>query len=357
MRAMQRTLVIAAVIVLVVACLAMGTLAAHWPFWQRAWQWQAAGTDGPATIKGPVRQLRAAAAATPLDIRIDPALAQFAQGTSTQAVLRAGADGRVEAWFAPGVDAAAVVDGRALTPVLLAPVYAQLLSGNAGLLDAPVGAWLGEWSGDRRGPITPRQLFWQLSGMPAGSGSALNPFAGRAQLQSGPDFGRAALHWQPVWPPGSHFEESPVNAQLLALVASRIDHAPFNEVLERRLWSRMAAQPATAMLDHRGGEMAAHCCLRASIGDWLRLGMLLANDGRLGAETFWQPGFLAQLAVASPVHAGQGLGFRVLVPEPERTLLMAGSAGRQLLVSPRASTALLWIGEGAPPPGLARLLP
>jgi CubicO group peptidase (beta-lactamase class C family) len=354
---MQRTLVIAAVIVLVVACLAMGTLAAHWPFWQRAWQWQVGGTGWPATITGPVRVLHAGRTAPALQVRIDPALADIARSASTQALLRAGADGRIDAWFAPGIDAATLVDGRGFTPLVLAPVYAQLLAGNAGLLDSPVGAWLGEWSGDRRGPITPRQLFWQLSGMPAGAGSPLNPFAGRAQLQSGPDFGRASLHWQPVWPPGSHFEESPVNAQLLALVASRIDDEPFGEVLEKRVWSRLAGADAMAMLDHRGGDMAAHCCLRASIGDWLRLGMVLAHDGRFGDRTLWQPGFIAQVAAASPVHAGQGLGFQLLMPQPEQTLLAAGSAGRQMLVSPTASMAVLWIGEGAPPPGLARLLP
>jgi CubicO group peptidase (beta-lactamase class C family) len=356
MRGMQRTLVIAAVIVLVVACLAMGTLAAHWPFWQRAWQWHSSDTGWPVAIKGPVQVLHADTVAPALDIRIDPRLAGIATSASTQALLRTGTDGRVDAWFAPGIDAATLVDGRGLTPLVLAPVYAQLLSVNAAMLDTPVGAWLDEWSGERRGPITPRQLFLQLSGMPAGAGAALNPFTGRAQLQSGPDFGRAALHWQPIWPPGSHFEESPVNAQLLALVASRIDNAPFAEVLQRRLWSRMAANDAVAMLDHRGGDIAAHCCLRASIGDWLRLAALLANDGRQGTKSLWQRGFLAQVTASSPVHSSQGLGFQ-LIPEGERTLLAAGSAGRRLLVSPTTSTAVLWIGEGAPPPGLARLLP
>jgi CubicO group peptidase (beta-lactamase class C family) len=356
MRGMQRTLVIAAVIVLVVACLAMGTLAAHWPFWQRAWQWYSADNGWPVSIKGAVQVLHADPAAPALDIHIDPQLADIATSASTLALLRTDIDGRVDAWFAPGVDATTLIDGRGLTPLVLPPVFAQLLSVNAALLDTPVGAWFEEWSGDRRGPITPRQLFQQLSGMPAGAGSSLNPFTGRARLQSGPDFGRAALHWQPTWPPGSHFEESPANAQLLALVASRIDNAPFAEVVQRRLWSRMAANDATAMLDHRGGDMAAHCCLRASIGDWLRLGALLAHDGRHGTESLWQRGFLAQVSASSPVHASQGLGFQ-LISEGEQTLLAAGSDGRRLLVSPTTSTAVLWIGDGAPPPGLARLLP
>src|SRR5690606_38850018 len=133
----------------------------------------------------------------------------------------------------------------------------------------------------RRGAITPRQLFWQLSGMPAGDFEPLNPFNTRAQLVAGPDFSRAAMRWQPVWPPGSHFEQSAVNAQLLALVAARLQGATFASLLEERLWSRVAAADATVMLDHRRGDMAAHCCVRASIGDWLRLALALAADGRI----------------------------------------------------------------------------
>ncbi len=354
---MQRTLIIVAVIVLVTASLAVGVVAAHWPFWQRAWQWHASTTGWPASIDGAVQILHAGDAPLGLDVRADAGLAGAAAGGSTQALLRADSSGHVAAWFAPGYDVQSVVDGRGLSAVVLAPIYARLASEHPGLLDDPVGAWLPEWKEDKRGATTPRQFFWQLSGMPAGRFSPLNPFALRAQLASGPDFMRAALHWQPVWPPGSHFEESPVNAQLLALVAARVAGAPFGEVLQKKVWSRIAASDAVAMLDHRRGDVAAHCCLRASVGDWLRLGLLLASDGRKNGVALWPPGFTAQLLRASPVHEGYGLGFDLVAAPPDRRLLVRASAGRELIVAPASGAALLWIGEGSPPPGLAKLLP
>jgi CubicO group peptidase (beta-lactamase class C family) len=358
MRRMQRVLVMVGLFFLVTASLGAGVLAAHWPFWQRAWQWHVATTGWPATIDGAAQVVHGGSSALALDIRADADLATVAATASTQALLLARRDGGVKAWFAPGVDAQSMVDGRGLTAVVLAPLFAQLSAGHAGLLDRPVGAWLAEWrKEDRRGPITPRQLFWQLSGMPAGDFTPLNPFNTRAQLSAGPDFTRAALRWQPDWPPGSHFEESPVNAQLLALVAARIDGVPYTEVLQQRLWSRVAAGDALAMLDHRDGDMAAHCCLRASLGDWLRLALLLAADGRHGGTPLWPPGFLAQLATDSAVHEDYGLGFRLLSPHAEQQLLVAATAGRRLMIAPHSAAALLWIGEGEPPPGLARLLP
>jgi CubicO group peptidase (beta-lactamase class C family) len=354
---MQRMLVIVAVTVLVTASLGVGSLAAHWPFWQRAWQWHHSGSGWPDELTGAQMQLHGGSAAQLLDVHPAQDLAAAVGSTATRALLRAGPDGRVDAWFAPGVNAESVVDWRGLTPMVLVPLYAQLAAEHAGLLDAPIGAWLPDWSADRRGAITARQLFWQLAGMPAETFTPLNPFSARAQLASGPDFGRAAMRWQPVWPPGSHFEESPVNAQLLAVLVAHVEDARFADVLQKRLWSRLAADDAIVMLDHRAGDMSAHCCLRATLADWLRLSLLLASDGRVGGAAQWPPGFAAQMTAASPVHSGFGLGFEVRSPRPNQVLLVATSTGRQVMVEPGHSSVLLWVGEGEPPPDLARLLP
>ena len=352
---MQRMVLILAVIALVMASLAAGALSAHWPFWQRAWSWHAAPQGWPATIEGATQVLRGAARAQPLDLHADAGIAGIAATAGTQALLHVHRDGRVDAWLAPGLDLHSPLDGRGLASVVLLPLFAQLSGEHSGLLDQPVAAWLPEWKEDRRGLITPRQLFWQLSGLPARTFHPLNPFSSRAQLASGPDFARAVMRWQPDYPPATHFEESPVNAQLLALLATHIDRAPLRDILQKRLWSQAAADDALAMLDHRGGDMAAHCCIRASLGDWLRLALLLAGDGRNGEAALWAPGFLSELVTASPVHADYGLGLQ-LQTGPMGPLLLAASAGRQLWIAPQTGAALLWVGEGAPPPGLSQLL-
>jgi len=352
---MQRALVILTVILLVVVSLAIGVVSAHWPFWHRAWQWQSADNGWPAELPGATRVLHGTGDALPLQFRDDASLAAVAATARTQALLVAGADGEVGAWFAPGMSSSAAVDGRGLTALVLTPLFAQLGREHAGLLDKPIGAFLPQWRTDSRGGITSRQLFWQLSGMPAKPFTPLNPFNGRAQLAAGPDFSRAALGWKTNWPPGSHFEESPVNAQLLAMVVARAGESTLVAEMER-LWSQFAADDARVLLDHRGGEAAVHCCMRASLADWIRLGLLIAGDGRGYKVALWEPGYLEQAAVPSPVHEGYGLGFG-LQPLPEgHKLLTATSPGRHLLLIPHTGMALLWVGEGAAPAGLVSLL-
>ena len=344
---MQRALVIMAVFLLVLAALGVGALASHWPFWNRAWQWQQAADGWPERLPGPTQVLRGGVAALPLHLPADDTLAGLAGG-ATRILLQAGVDGRGGSWFAEGASAQSMVDGRGLTAGLLPPLYGLLGRNRPGLLDQPLGAHIDQWRGSR-GAITPRQLLWQMSGFPAGDFRPLNPASARAQLASGPDFERAALHWRLSYPPGSHFEPTPVNAQLLAVLAARLAAAPYAQVLEQLLWSQLAANDAVAMLDRPRGNIAAHCCLTATAADWLRLGLLLANDGRIGERQVLPAGFVAQMAADSPVHAGYGLGYRLSADAAGGHILILETTGRQLLIAPRSRRALLWVGEGMPP--------
>lgn len=354
---MQRMLITITVIALVFVAALVGALAAHWPFWQRAWQWQSAAGSWPAQLPGPTTVLRPATDAVTLRVVVDPRLAAQLAGSDTRLLLLGDSSGRVAAWFTPGMDERSVIDGRGLATGLLAPLYGSLTDERSSLLDRPLALFIPDWRADRRGHITPRQLLWQLSGFEAEVFVPLDPLSARAQLASGPDFARAALATKLAYPPGSHFEETPANAQLLAVVAGVVEQNTFATVLERRLWSQFAAAPATGLLDRRRGMLAAHCCLSAAAADWLRLGLLLANDGRSGERRILPAGFVAQIGVASPVHAGYGLGYRVeLAPDGTGTLLILDTAGRQLAIAPRSGRALLWVGAGKAPSGLLSLL-
>jgi len=354
--AMQRMLVTAAVIALVLASLAIGALAAHWPFWQRAWQWQSAVGSWPAELAGPSEVLHASATPLPLRLVADARLAPRAGDDATQLVMVGDASGWAAYWSAPSVDIHSPVDGRGLSAALLAPLFGAMQQQMAHpVLDEPVRMRVDEWRDDARGSITPRQLLWEMSGLDAGRFVPFNPFSPRAQLASGPDFNRAALSTPLAWPPGSHFEPTPVNSQLLSLIAGRLDGGSYASALQRHLWGRIAEHDAVGLLDHRRGNLAAHCCLQAAPVDWLRIGVLLARDGNSSAGRMLPEGYVAQMTLASPVHPAFGLGYQLTGPGAAPVLRVATS-GRRLDVSPRTGRAVLWMGTGVPPRWLDELL-
>lgn len=324
---MQRVLVILAVIALVTVSLGVGALTADWPFWRRAWAWHAADGGWPSGVPGPRAVVRGGDGVALEFAPAAAALTDMAQGARTQLLLRVRA-GQADAWFAPGTHDRLAVEGHGLAAALLPPLFTALEQRHAGLLDSPVGAWIDAWRQDQRGALTPRQLLAQALGgigtVPVGT--ALNPFSSRARLVGGPDFHQAAMGVldPPTAASGTAWAAA---AQLLGGVAAAVGQVGFAPLLEREVWSRLARDEATLLLDHRRGTAAVHCCVRASAADWLRLGLALADAPGHGAPA-----------------GGETGGVRALV-----------SGGRALLAG-APGHALLWVGEGAPPSGLETLL-
>ncbi len=354
---MRRLLIIFSLVGLVCGSLGLAVLAADWPFWQRAWHWHAADTGWPEQVPGVWRSLGQGQGAPMLAVAGAPesaALAQLAQRGAVRALLASRAGALIAEHYGAEVRSDSLLQGRGLTTLVLAPLYgiARQQSG-IDLLDRPLAALLPEWRDDSRGAITPRQLLWQTSGLAAPPFQPFNPFSDRARLAAGPNFERAALGFAAVYPPGSHFEPSPANAQLLALVLSRAQGQRFAQRLETDLWQPLGAGRAQLMLDRPGGEMAAHCCLAATARDWLRLAQWLASEGVVGGRRVLPAGFIAEMAVASPVHPGQGLGVRVGQALSGERLLWGESEGRLLLAVPERQLAAVWFAPAALPPEAA----
>jgi CubicO group peptidase (beta-lactamase class C family) len=316
---MQRVLVIVAVIVLVMVSLGVGALSANWPFWRRAWSWHAGAEGWPSVLTG-ARTIVQGGGATPLDFAAAaPELAAAAASADTHALLRV-RSGQADAWFAPGFDATTLVDARGLTRLLLWPLYHQLEADHPALLDQPVGAWLDAWRQDQRGAITLRELLHlatsELQAPPAPS--PLNPFLSRSRLASGGNFERAALAvFDRDAAPGAN---APAAAQLLAAVAEEVEGRPYAQVLQSGLWSHLAARDAVLMLDRRRGQASAHCCMQATLSDWLQAGLALTRiEGDAPAARHFT------------------------------------TAGRTLWLQPPGA-AVLWVGAGSPPSALENLL-
>lgn len=349
------------VVALVVFALAAGTLVANWPFWKRAWQWHVAPEGWPEHLAGPTVRIAAGDGFLPLRVvrdanpdRNEAGANRATPNLATEILLVGDISGQVAASFGEGHGTGSVIDGRGLAAVLPAMVLA-VAAPDTSVLDVPLRSHLAFPEGDPRGSITPRQLLWHLSGLRDGPFVPLNPWSSRAQLASGPDFDRAAMQARLRYPPGAHFEEAPANTQLVSMLVARLSGVSYARSLEN-LWSRFAQVEAAGLLDHRRGQMAAHCCIRAAAMDWLRMGLLVAAGGKVGEIPVLPGGHLAQMTVGSPVHPSQGFGFRLGGEGAGRQLLIVETQGRRLSIAPHTGRSVLWVGAGTPPEWLDDLL-
>lgn len=197
------------------------------------------------------------------------------------------------------------VDLSGFTPVLAALALGTAQqNGEIRDLDTPLSTWIAEWASDPRGTITLRDLLTGNSNLEKPAARTW-PRSLAAGYYAGDDLGATLLHWpqaEKADPSGSPPE---VDADLLAVVMSRAFKSDYATLLKERIWQPLGAGGFSVGVDD-GEELAAHvragCCLRARLGDWMRVGALITNLGVFEGNQLSPPAY-ARLMV-TPTHKG-----------------------------------------------------
>jgi CubicO group peptidase (beta-lactamase class C family) len=81
--------------------------------------------------------------------------------------------------------------------------------------------------------------------------------------------------------PGERFKYASAETRVLGLVLRASTGKPLAEYLSEKIWQPMGAEADASWLIDKGGYEAAYVGVNATVRDYARLGMLLANDGAL----------------------------------------------------------------------------
>jgi CubicO group peptidase (beta-lactamase class C family) len=142
-------------------------------------------------------------------------------------------------------------------------------------------------------------------------------------------------------------------ANTLALVLERLDSAPFDALMVERLWKPLGNGSLSFVQrggDERGDGIDAGCCIRARLGDWMRIGVVLANDGVFEGNQLTPPHYVNLML--KPTHQDSPRGFftRVDGDFAARDVARLESDGKQRLwVVPSLQLVILRVGDEPPP--------
>jgi CubicO group peptidase (beta-lactamase class C family) len=365
---MRRLLTYLTACALVFASLGIGLFTADLPFWRRAFAWppQHAGIYLPAAEIG--AGARDPGGQPQLDPSVDSRIVEEAvrlardAGSRALLVMHRGRM-QVERYFGADDATSLMPAGLLARPLAAMAVGAALGEGRVDSLDSPVARYLEEWEGDARGSITLRQLLEDTSGLESGGADArelldetawkdpsrLARFATSrgVRLLLGNDLESTALGFKLEHEPGGFHIESPVNAQLIAILLERATGMPYEQYLEERVWRPTGAGLARLQLDRRAGMPAAHCCWLAAPRDVLRVAGLLANDGAIDAARVLPEGWAATMAAPSRVDARIGMQLTRIVFDGADFLRAADAHGSAFWVAPALGLVIVDIaGEG-----------
>jgi len=235
------------------------------------------------------------------------------------------------------------VDLTGFTPVLSALVLGVAMNDERSInLDAPLGGYVAEWADDPRGAISLRQLLTRSSGFAQAGWPWPGTRASRYALSA--DLRPVLLDW----PLDAALKqgESPagLNADILALALAARLGQPFDKLLSERLWGPIGAGEFSLARGARAG-----CCIRTRLGDWMRVGEALANNGVFEGNQLTPPRYVSLMLKPTYPDSTMGLFTRVGGTFAARDVAWLESAGKQRLwIVPSLRLTILRVGDEPP---------
>lgn len=162
--------------------------------------------------------------------------------------------------------------------VLALAIGAAVTDGVIPSLDSKASRWLTEWQNDVRRDITIEDLLRMHSGIELPRFGTWRA----TKLLLGSNLPGAVLSLGYARAPRTYFEYNNASSQLLLILLERATGQRYADYLSTRLWQPLGASEAALWMDREQGMPRGFCCLFASARDWLRVGLLLAADGKVG---------------------------------------------------------------------------
>jgi hypothetical protein len=148
------------------------------------------------------------------------------------------------------------------------------------------------------------------------------------------------------------------DAQRLRAAIEAGTRRSYPDYLSLRLWRRLNAAPAWIALPAVGAAAPADCCFHARVQDWLRVAMVLLDDGKFEGKSLVPPGWVELMQ--RPVSADRGAGFGIELAAAGRGVeqfaaddlfFLRGPGRWRLWMIPTLRLALLFGSRSAASPG------
>jgi CubicO group peptidase (beta-lactamase class C family) len=156
------------------------------------------------------------------------------------------------------------------------------------------------------------------------------------------------------YPPGKRFHYASAETQVLGLVLRAATGKPLAQYLSEKIWQPMGAEADASWVIDKGGYEVALAGFNATVRDYARLGMLLANDGALDGRQIIPAAWVraATTPTAKQFQPGEtnsyfGYGYQTwILPGKERQFMLSGLRGQGVFVDPKSKVVMVHTAAG-----------
>lgn len=139
--------------------------------------------------------------------------------------------------------------------------------------------------------------------------------------------------------PGARWYYASAETQVLGLVLTAALRRPIADYLSERIWRPIGAEADASWVIDRTGQETTYANFSAVLRDYARLGMLLANGGRVGTQQVIPADWLGEMTRAhfTSTQTGRwfGYGFQTWIfPDNDGSFALLGVRGQTIFVDP-----------------------
>jgi CubicO group peptidase (beta-lactamase class C family) len=222
-------------------------------------------------------------------------------------------DGKLEqeSYFA-GASRPSLLASKSLAKPLTAIAIGRAIAlGKIESLDQSVADFITEWQGTPKAAMQVRHTLDMRSGLLA-QGFSVDPanIWNRSYLH--PRHDEILIHEYPLAnPPGSRYDYANATSELVALVIERATGRRYAEFVSEEVLKPLDAPGGQVWVDRPGGLAHSGCCILLPAESWLRMAMLLIDDGVVGGQRLLPEGYVAAMRTPTAENPHYGLGVYV----------------------------------------------
>lgn len=254
-----------------------------------------------------------------ISVRAVDAAEAYAAGSQADAFM-VWQDGALirETYFGDTERSTPLVSKSLSKPLTAIAVGRAIQLGDIVSLDQPVSDFITEWQGTDKSAILVRHLLDMRSGLLV-QGYSSDPQSPWNLAYLSPHHETYLVDSYPLTdPPGTKFSYSNATSDLVAILIERATGRRYGDFISEEVLQPIGAMGGSIWVNRPGGTAHSGCCMYLPAETWLRLGILLLEEGRVADRQLLPEGYTAQMMTASPQNPHYGLGIWTGLPYAER---------------------------------------
>jgi CubicO group peptidase (beta-lactamase class C family) len=186
-------------------------------------------------------------------------------------------------------------------------------------VDQPVSDFITEWKGTPKAKSTIRHFLQNSSGISRFDYSNNLPWSQTMREYIGEHHDELLIaETEFQYEPGTEYDYSMITSDMLAIVVERATKQRYADYVGKNLLTPIGAQGGTVYINRPGGLAHSGCCMMLPAESFIRMGVLMAQDGMWDGQRILPVGWIRATITPSPANPKWGLHMWIGEPYQQR---------------------------------------